>query len=116
MVMTKGALLVEVAATALVAVAATALLMLVTHTTAPVIMALLMVESGCCGYKDGAGANSSNKGADCSIAGKEEVLVPPLEQQENTKEGPSLHSIVPRKSCWCPHDTSLNQEKTSLGM
>jgi hypothetical protein len=41
--MTTGALLVEVAATALVAVAATAL-MLVTHTTAPVIIALLMVE------------------------------------------------------------------------
>ena len=70
---------------------------------------------GCCGNEDGAGANS-NKGADCSIAGKE-VLVPPLEQQENTKEGPSLHhSIVPRKSCWCPHDTSLNHFNTVLGL
>ena len=69
---------------------------------------------GCCGNKDGAGANS-NKDEDCSIAGKE-VLVPPLKQQENTKEGPSLHSIVPRKSCWCPHDTSLNHFYTVLGL
>jgi hypothetical protein len=66
---------------------------------------------GCCGNEDSAGANS-NKDADCSIAGKE-VLVPPLKQQENTKEGPSLHSIVPRKSCWCPHDTSLNHFDTA---
>ena len=70
---------------------------------------------GCCGDEDGAGANS-NKGADCSITGKE-VLVPPLEQQqENTKEGPSLRSIVPRKSCWCPHDTNLNHFDTVLGL
>ncbi len=69
---------------------------------------------GCCGNEDGAGANS-NKDADCSIAGKE-VLVPPLKRQENTQEGPSLHSIVPRKSCWCPHDTSLNHFDTVLGL
>jgi hypothetical protein len=60
-------------------------------------------------------STDNDKDADCSIAGKE-VLVPPLKQQENTKEGPSLHSIVPRKSCWCPHDTSLNHFDTVLGL
>jgi len=95
----------------LVAVAATAL-MLVTHHSAG--NNSTADGGGCCGNKDGAGANS-NKDEDCSIAGKE-VLVPPLKQQENTKEGPSLHSIVPRKSCWCPHDTSLNHFDTVLGL